>query len=129
MLQEGKEEGKIVAAGECGLDYDRLQFCDKATQQKWFAAQFALAQECQLPMFLHSRAAAEDFATILSQHLGSFTGASLKPLRVYLAAGAALLVPALQPRPPLTRRGACMLHVEPGYARRASRAHSQLHWQ
>jgi len=44
--------GKIVAIGEFGLDYDRLDFCPADVQKKWFREQFALAEKTQLPLFL-----------------------------------------------------------------------------
>ncbi|KAL3149736.1 hypothetical protein ABBQ38_013562 [Trebouxia sp. C0009 RCD-2024] len=73
LIQNHKATGKIVAIGECGLDYDRLQFCDKVTQQKWFKRHFELAASFQLPMFLHMRAAAPDFISILKEHSATFT--------------------------------------------------------
>lgn len=75
VIREGVAEGKTVAIGECGLDYDRLQFCEADTQQRWFAAQFDLVREFGLPMFLHMRAARSDFVDILSAHLSVFRGA------------------------------------------------------
>ena len=58
---------RVVAIGECGLDYDRLQFCGKDTQVVWFERQFELSRVTQLPMFLHSRAAHADFFQILKR--------------------------------------------------------------
>ncbi|KAH7334389.1 hypothetical protein B0J17DRAFT_673142 [Rhizoctonia solani] len=59
--------GRCVAVGECGLDYDRLHFSPIPTQQKHFRSQLALAKKYNLPLFLHVRAAHEDFVRILRE--------------------------------------------------------------
>jgi len=61
--------GHAVAFGEIGLDYDRLFLCPKDVQLKYFEAQLDLAVELQLPLFLHSRAAAGDFEALLRPRL------------------------------------------------------------
>ncbi|KAI4262857.1 MAG: hypothetical protein L6R35_007371, partial [Caloplaca aegaea] len=43
MAQKGKEEGWVKAFGEIGLDYDRLHFCKKEVQEKWFKRQLDVA--------------------------------------------------------------------------------------
>lgn len=60
--------GKVVAVGECGLDYDRLNLCDRATQLRQFAPQLCLATRFDLPLFLHSRAAHADFVATIKAH-------------------------------------------------------------
>ncbi|WQF81543.1 Putative 3'-5' ssDNA/RNA exonuclease TatD, metal-dependent hydrolase [Colletotrichum destructivum] len=62
----------LVAFGEFGLDYDRLHYCPKTIQTHSFAAQLDLVLETkpQLPLFLHSRAAHEDFVRILKEKFG-----------------------------------------------------------
>ncbi|PSN63860.1 deoxyribonuclease tatD [Corynespora cassiicola Philippines] len=65
LATKGKESGEVVAFGEFGLDYDRLFLTAKEPQLKYFEAQLELAVELQLPLFLHSRAASEDFERLL----------------------------------------------------------------
>ncbi|CAG9127366.1 unnamed protein product [Plutella xylostella] len=59
---------KVVAIGECGLDYERLQFCEKNTQLKYFEHQLQLSKEFNLPLFLHCRASADDLVEILERN-------------------------------------------------------------
>ena len=56
---------KIIAIGECGLDYDRIEYADKETQLKVFPKHFELTEEFKLPMYLHSRSTDGDFIKII----------------------------------------------------------------
>lgn len=71
LASENKD--KIVAIGEMGLDYDRLQFCPKDTQKKYFEMQLSMCSTLKLPMFLHCRNASEDFVQILRKHKDKLT--------------------------------------------------------
>ena len=90
---EGKRKGLVTAFGEIGLDYDRLMLTGKQQQLKYFEAQLDLAVKLQLPLFLHSRAAHDDFERLLKPRLPqlpkrglvhSFTG-TLEELKILLA--------------------------------------------
>lgn len=73
LAKEGAARGKVVAIGECGLDYDRLHFCGADVQQRWFERQFEVAEATNLPMFLHMRAATDDFLTIVERNKRRFS--------------------------------------------------------
>jgi TatD DNase family protein len=64
--------GALVAFGEFGLDYDRLHYCSRKIQLHSFAAQLdlVLSLSPQPPLFLHSRAAHEDFVGLLKAKFG-----------------------------------------------------------
>uniref|UniRef100_A0A224XSU1 Deoxyribonuclease TATDN1 n=1 Tax=Panstrongylus lignarius TaxID=156445 RepID=A0A224XSU1_9HEMI len=56
---------KVVAFGEIGLDYDRLHFCGKEQQNKYFQQQLTVAESLKTPLFLHCRAAFQDLCETL----------------------------------------------------------------
>lgn len=69
------ENKKVVAVGECGLDYGKMRSDElgvtneadtiKRLQRELFAAQIALAQELNLPLIIHCRDAHKEVAQIL----------------------------------------------------------------
>jgi len=68
-----KDPTKLVAIGECGLDYDRLNCADIDTQYEAFKLHFSLAEKYSLPMYLHSRSTGGDFVSIVKQHRDLFS--------------------------------------------------------
>jgi TatD DNase family protein len=85
------QQPKVVAIGECGLDFNR-NYSPHPDQEKWFEAQVALAVELKKPLFLHSRDAAESFVAVLKRFTlpravaHCFTGEK-DELRAYLNLG------------------------------------------
>ena len=82
---------RVVAVGECGLDFNR-NYSPHPDQEKWFIAQLELALELGKPLFLHSRDAHPRFAQILRSHqvrtavAHCFTG-ERDELRAYIELG------------------------------------------
>lgn len=74
LIEDGLSDGTVVAFGECGLDYDRLEFCAKDAQLSAFRHQIALAEKYKLPMFLHSRNTGGDFIRIVTENRSRIHG-------------------------------------------------------
>jgi len=65
-LAEAADHPRVIAIGECGLDY----FYDKSdrdAQRERFRAHIAAARQTGLPLVVHTRDAEDDTAEILSQ--------------------------------------------------------------
>jgi TatD DNase family protein len=60
------QQPRVVAIGECGLDFNR-NYSPHPDQEKWFAAQVELACEISKPMFLHSRDAKKKFVEVMKR--------------------------------------------------------------
>ena len=58
---------RVVAVGECGLDFNR-NYSPHPDQEKWFVAQIELALSMNKPLFLHARDAYPRFHQILRHH-------------------------------------------------------------
>lgn len=67
MISLIENHKSIIAIGETGLDYDRM-FSTKENQKKCFADILTLAEEMNLPLFLHERSAEGDFTKLMKKH-------------------------------------------------------------
>ncbi|PWN26913.1 hypothetical protein BDZ90DRAFT_221469 [Jaminaea rosea] len=77
--------GRVVAVGECGLDYDRLFFSTEEEQKPVFEAQLDLAIKHRLPLFLHNRNSTNDFLAILEPRLEELKGMAASPTPAHRA--------------------------------------------
>jgi len=62
------QSSKVVAIGECGLDYYRLEGDTKKTQEEAFIQQIELANRLNKPLMLHIRNAYDDALALLKAH-------------------------------------------------------------
>jgi TatD DNase family protein len=67
QLKEVLKNKKVVAVGECGLDFNR-NYSPHPDQEKWFVAQLELGLSLKKPLFLHSRDAHPRFSQIISSY-------------------------------------------------------------
>lgn len=70
-VAKGLETNAVVAFGELGLDYDRLDRCPRDIQLRTFKAQLELymSRGFTLPLFLHCRAAFDDFVAVMEEYI------------------------------------------------------------
>lgn len=90
FITNNLEHKKIVAIGEIGLDY-HYDTESKDKQKKLFEEQLKIAQECDLPVVVHSREATQDVIDILKKYnvkgvIHSFSG-SLEVAQIFIKMG------------------------------------------
>ena len=68
-LVEAAAHPRVIAIGECGLDY-YYDKSDRAAQRERFGAHIEAARETGLPLVVHTRDAEDDTADILSREVG-----------------------------------------------------------
>lgn len=67
--EELAKDPKVVAIGECGLDYFRSE--KSASQKERFEAQIELALSVKKPLVVHCRNAHEDMVAVLRDYMGN----------------------------------------------------------
>ena len=93
LIMEYSKNKKILAIGECGLDYYR-EYSTQQEQLFCFEEQLKIAKSTGLPIFLHERKAHDDFVIMLKKYIleieksviHCFTGTK-NELKVYLDMG------------------------------------------
>lgn len=71
-LEELARRPRVVAVGECGLDYYR-DLAPRERQREAFLAQVGLARRLGLPLVVHVREAADDALALLDREAGDLT--------------------------------------------------------
>jgi TatD DNase family protein len=74
-LVEGSNHPRVIAIGECGLDY-HYDNSERGAQRERFRAHIEAARETGLPLIVHTREAEDDTAEILGEAVrgGGVTG-------------------------------------------------------
>lgn len=67
ILREAAHHPKVVAIGECGLDF-HYNHSEPDTQRRVFAAQVDIAREVGKPLIIHTRNAWDDTFEIIKRH-------------------------------------------------------------
>lgn len=71
---DGMNDKSVLAIGEIGLDYERLEFCPKEIQKEFLVKQLQqVAKLTGLPLFLHNRNVGTDLHDILHEHKDCWT--------------------------------------------------------
>ncbi len=90
LIKENKDNPKIIAIGEIGLDYYHNKL-NKEEQLKLLDSFFNLAEELNLPVIIHNREATDDLLKLLKKHhlkgiIHCFSG-SVETAREYIKLG------------------------------------------